>query len=76
MSAVIKCPACGAHDLDLSSYESMMVLTPNYALFSIRCPQCATVVSNVSAIPVHLQYDVEAAALKLNCGMGREASSL
>lgn len=76
MDAVVKCPACGAVGFDLSSYESMMVLTSDYALFTLRCPHCNTKVSNVCAIPPKLRYDVEAAASKLHCGMGREASSL
>lgn len=53
----------------------MMVLTENYALFTLHCPHCQAEVSNVFAIPANLRPDVESAAMSLGCGMGRETSS-
>ena len=75
MGTAVTCPACGAQDFDLSRYESMMVLSSKFALFTLRCPHCATKVSSVCAIPGCLRPDVEAAANKLDCGMGRETPS-
>lgn len=68
----ITCPACGAHDLDVGHYESMMVLKTDVALFTLRCPHCSTVVSSVSTIPPHLREEVWFAAIELGAGMGRE----
>lgn len=75
MGVSVQCPTCGAQNLDLSSYDSMMVLTENYALFTLHCPHCQAEVSNVFAIPANLRSDVESAAMSLGCGMGRETSS-
>ena len=36
MSQAITCPACGEAGLDVASYDSMMVLRPDAALFSLE----------------------------------------
>ena len=76
MGTVVKCPTCGAQDFDLARYESMMVLSAKYALFTLGCPHCATKVSSVCTIPSCLRTDIEEAAMQLGCGMGRETPSL
>ena len=76
MGAIVKCPACGADGFDLTHYESMMVLSEGFAIFTLLCPHCAATVSSVCAIPETLQLHVETVANQLNCGMGRETPSL
>jgi hypothetical protein len=76
MGAIVKCPVCGADDFDLARYESMMVLSEGFAIFTLPCPHCATKVSSVCAIPHTLQSQIETVANQLNCGMGRETPSL
>lgn len=75
MATIVRCPACGATDFDLSHYESMMVLSSQLALFGLRCPHCGTKVSSVCAIPSELHRDVLCAAMDMDAGMGHEASS-
>ena len=38
MSQTITCPACGASDLDVCCYDSMMVVRADLAMFTLRCP--------------------------------------
>ena len=66
----INCPACGAEDLNVCSYDSMMVLRPNLALFSLTCPHCATRLSSLMPIPPSLREEVMFAAIELGAGMG------
>ena len=40
MSQTITCPACGASDLDVCCYDSMMVVRADLAMFTLRCPSC------------------------------------
>lgn len=68
----ITCPVCGALDLSVDQYESMMVLKADVALFTLRCPHCSTMVSSVNMIPLHLREEVWFAAIELGAGMGRE----
>lgn len=70
MAANLTCPACGATDLDVCEYDSMMVLSKDAALFSLRCPQCGAKVSSVHAIPVQLREEVKFAAIEIGAGMG------
>ena len=41
MKAKVTCPACGADDVDVRSYESLMALRSDLALFTLTCPHCA-----------------------------------
>lgn len=70
MRSTVTCPACGATDLDVCSYESMMVLRPDLALFSLVCPHCSTRLSSLQAIPACLRDEVMFAAIELGAGMG------
>lgn len=66
----VTCPACGAHDLDVCQFESMMVLKADFALFTLRCPHCGTSVSAAHCIPVQLYDEVRYAAIEVDAGMG------
>lgn len=70
MRSSVTCPACGAADLDVQSYDSMMVLRPDMALFSLTCPHCATRISAMQPIPPSLREEVLFAAIELGAGMG------
>lgn len=70
MRSTVACPTCGATDLDLCSYESMMVLRPNLALFSLTCPHCSTRLSSLQPIPAALRDEVMFTAIELGAGMG------
>lgn len=69
----LTCPSCGAKDLDIRRYDSMMVLRKDTALFALHCPHCSTVVSSVQAIPQELNDEVRFAAAQLGAGMGRDS---
>lgn len=66
----LTCPACGAVDLDVCDYDSMMVLRKDTAFFSLRCPHCGAAVSSVHAIPVQLREEIKFAAIEVGAGMG------
>lgn len=70
MTAKLTCPACGATDLDVCKYDSMMVLSKDTALFSLRCPHCDATVSSVHAIPLQLREEIRFAAIEIGAGMG------
>lgn len=72
MSQNMTCPACGATDLDVCRYESMMVVRADLALFTLRCPHCDATVSDVQTIPLELREAVRFAAIEVGAGMGRE----
>ena len=65
------CPHCSCADLKLGHYESMIVITEQFALFTIRCPHCGTRVSTVRPIPDELHDEVCFAAIEVGAGMGR-----
>ena len=71
MAPMFECPACGAHEFDFKAYESMMVVTVNHALFTLRCPKCGTRVSGLRTIPPELEDEVRFAAVEIGAGMGR-----
>lgn len=73
VSTALVCPSCGASDLDVCRYDSMMVLRKDMALFSLHCPHCQAVVSSVQDIPAQLQEEVRFAAIELDAGMGRDS---
>ena len=72
MGANMNCPNCQAIDLDIHGYESMIVVTPDCALFTVRCPHCGTRVSGLRAIPRDMREEVQFAAIEVGAGMGRE----
>lgn len=67
----IQCPACGATDLDVCDYDSMIVIGGDLAMFSVTCPHCAAKVSSVQPIPLQLREEVRYAAIEVGAGMGR-----
>ena len=71
MKPQIKCPRCASSELCLTDYESMIVITLDYAMFTLRCPQCGARVSSVSEIPDQMRDEVQFAAIEVGAGMGR-----
>ena len=71
MDVSLRCPRCSGTELDLCSYESMIVLSVTHALFTMNCPNCGARVSAVRPIPVQLQEEVRYAAIEVGAGMGR-----
>lgn len=68
--AKVTCPACGADDVDVRSYESLMALRSDLALFTLTCPHCAARISALLTIPPELREEVVFAAIELGAGMG------
>lgn len=71
MSRDMTCPVCGAQGLDVCTFDSMMVLSTDLALFSLECPFCAAQVSNIYPIPPMLYEEVRLCAQEVGAGMGR-----
>lgn len=71
MSQPMSCPACGEAGLDVAAYDSMMVLRPELALFSLTCPRCGAKVSSLQPIPAGLREEVRFAAIEVGAGMGQ-----
>ncbi len=72
MGTQMNCPNCGAERLDVHDYESMIVVTSDHALFTVRCAACGTRVSSLRAIPLDMREEVQFAAIEVGAGMGRE----
>lgn len=72
MKARMQCPQCGSTELDVCNYESMIVVGPDVAMFTMRCPQCKSTVSSVQLIPPALREEVRYAAIEVGAGMGRQ----
>lgn len=72
MTKSMSCPACGLENLDVCTYDSMMVLRRDVALFTLHCPRCGAQVSGVQPIPLQLREEVRFAALEVGAGMGRD----
>lgn len=72
MGLFLSCPHCNAGDIDLHGYESMIVITPESALFTVRCPSCGARVSSLREIPVDMREEVRFAAIEVGAGMGRD----
>ena len=70
MATVVTCETCGSTDFDLHDYCSIMVLSPERALFTLECPKCGTKVTTLSPIPQDMRSGIVAAARKMNAGMG------
>ena len=71
MADFVNCPQCGSGALNLHHYESMIVVTPEHALFTMRCPQCDATVSSLRPIPQDMRDEVQFAAIEVGAGMGR-----
>ena len=72
MGTVVKCVNCGSTEFDLHDFDTMMVLCPELALFSLKCPYCATQVAAVCVIPQDMMGLVRESAVEVGAGMGRE----
>ena len=72
VKAKVTCPACGADDVDVRSYESLMALRSDLALFTLTCPHCAARISALLTIPPELREEVVFAAIELGAGMGAQ----
>ena len=72
MGQAIICPTCGASDLDVCRYDSMMVVRANLAMFTLRCPVCGAKISSMQVIPSQLREEVRFAAIEVGAGMGRK----
>ncbi len=70
MKAFITCKRCGAEDLDLARYETLLALSSDLAVFTLRCPHCHARISAVCPIPPDLKAEVAEAASKMGAGMG------
>ena len=70
VKAKVTCPACGADDVDVRSYESLLALRSDLALFTLTCPHCAARISALLTIPPELREEVVFAAIELGAGMG------
>ena len=55
MKAKVTCPACGADDLDVRAYDSLMALRADLALFTLTCPHCAARISALLTIPPQIE---------------------
>lgn len=73
MASQLACPNCEKTGLDVHDYESLIVLTADFALFTVRCPGCGSRVTSVQPIPRDLREEVQFAAIEVGAGMGREA---
>ena len=72
MGANMNCPKCGYANLDPHDYESMIVVTSDCALFTVRCASCGSRVSGLRPIPPDMREEVRFAAIEVGAGMGRE----
>ncbi len=69
---IMLCPSCGARDLNLLDYTSLMVLKPHLGLFTMVCPSCQAKITSIQAIPSELEASITLAADTLGAGMGRD----
>lgn len=70
METQFACPHCNSAIIDIHDYESMIVITPDYALFSNTCPHCKTRMSTLRPIPKDMLDEVLYAAIEVDAGMG------
>ncbi len=70
MAVLFRCPKCNGEGLDVSAYESMIVVTLTHAVFTLRCPHCAAHVSALAEIPESMREEVQFAAIEVGAGMG------
>ena len=49
----------------------MIVITPDFALFTLTCPDCGARTSGMRPIPDELRDEVCFAAIEVGAGMGR-----
>lgn len=69
MRLELLCPECGPRVVHYESFESMIVLAPNVALMSFKCPTCGLHLSITSEIPRNLRRIVDQVAPDVGAGM-------
>lgn len=62
------CPKCGNSAFDLREYRSIMVLSPEIALFSLICPTCGNEVALLQPIPREMREELHFAAIEVGAG--------
>lgn len=72
MAPVLTCSGCGSRVLDIRTFDTMMVLRPDLALFTVRCDNCGARTSSIQSIPADLLDEVRSAAVEVRAGMGAE----
>ena len=72
MHRKIQCPTCGFDALDVTTFDSAMVLSADLGFFTLRCPSCGALVSTISAIPAALEEEIQFAAIQVDARMGQE----
>lgn len=72
MTTFVSCPACQFERVSVCSYDSMMMLKADTALFSLRCPECGARISTLQTIPDQLHDEIVLAAAESGAGMGRK----
>lgn len=70
-SSLVECPSCSRVRLDIRDYESLIVVAPNMALFTVRCSGCGQRISGLHTIPAEMRDEVQFAAIEVGAGMGR-----
>ena len=65
------CPQCGFDEVKFADYDSMIVVTADFALFTFACPRCGFRASTLRLIPGELRDEVSCAAIEVGAGMGR-----
>lgn len=75
MGTVVQCPMCGSMDLDVHTFESMMMLDHQLAYVTLNCPRCHTLVSTVCVVPPDIAAQAAYVARKLGAGMGSQTPS-
>lgn len=62
------CSACGYTAFDLRQYDSVMVLSHDVAMFSLRCPACGAQVATLQPIPRDMREELHFAAIEVGAG--------
>lgn len=62
------CSHCGNTSFDLRKYRSVMVLSPEIALFGLVCPTCGNDVAMLQQIPREMREELHFAAIEVGAG--------
>ncbi len=72
MPTASMCPKCREMGVVLENYESLIMVSPDRALFTVTCRACGARISSVSEIPDSLREEIQSAAIEVGAGMGRD----
>ena len=53
----------------MCTYDTMLVVRADLALFTLACPSCGAKVSTLQRIPLQLREEVRFAAIEVDAGM-------